>query len=102
MPKRTELGKEPERKAKKLLQSEEMKKFFEAIESERERKRNAFRKAVGALSGSSPLLKAEVCLRFWADDLPQWGNLEAVVYFASRGEDCTPFKRTISTLWREA
>jgi hypothetical protein len=102
MSKGTKQPKKREGEIKKVLQSEEIRKLFDAIEKEQEQERSAFRGVVDALRNSSPLLRAEGCLRFWADRLTEWADLEAVVYFASRGHDCTALKRTILTMWREA
>lgn len=102
MSKRTKQPKTREGEIKKVLQSEEIRKLFDAIEKEQEQERSAFRGVVDALRNSSPLSRAEGCLRFWADRLTEWGDLEAVVYFASRGHDCTALKRTILTMWRDA
>ena len=80
----------------------DLNKVLAALQEQLERERAAFRKVVDSLRSSAPLLRAEGCLRFWAEGLAEWGDHEAVVYLASRGNDPAAITRTILTNWREA
>src|SRR5262249_17719535 len=79
----------------------DLNKVLAALQEQLERERAAFRKVVDSLRSSAPLLRAEGCLRFWAEGLAEWGDHEAVVYLASRGNDPAAITRTILTNWRE-
>jgi hypothetical protein len=93
MPKKRTISKSRQRDLNKVLA---------ALQEQLERERAAFRKVVDSLRSSAPLLRAEGCLRFWAEQLAEWGDHEAVVYLASRGNDPAAITRTILTNWREA
>ena len=54
------------------------------------------------LRNATPLQKAEGYLRFWAERIAEWGDLEAVVYLLSRGNDCSSIIRKIQANWHEA
>src|SRR6516164_5272288 len=92
----------PKRKTGKKRGHKEFQELFDALEQQIERERTAFRETVESLRNSAPILRAEGCLRFWAERLEEWGDHEAVIYLASRGHDCTSITRTILANWREA
>jgi hypothetical protein len=73
-----------------------------AMEEERKRERAAFRGTVDQFRAAPPIARAEACLRFWAERLKQWGDHEAVVYFMSRGNDCSSIIREMQFNWRAA
>jgi hypothetical protein len=77
-------------------------KVLAALQEQVERERSAFRKVVDSLRTAAPLLRAEGCLRFWAERPIEWGDHEAVVYLASRGNNVAATTRTVLTNWREA
>lgn len=53
-------------------------------------------------SGASGLEKAHGFLAACASHIEQFAEQEAVVYLASRGEDCTRYAKTIREFWRKA
>jgi hypothetical protein len=92
----------PKRRTESKSQKVDPAKALAALQELRERERRAFRKVVDSLRSSTPLLRAEGCLRFWAERLWEWGDHEAVVYLASRGNNCAAITSSILTDWREA
>src|ERR1700730_11343957 len=92
----------PKKKLENKRREADLKKVLLAIEEQQKRERTAFRKSVDSLRNSPPVLRAEGCLRFWAERLAEWGDHEAVIYLASRGNDCASITRTILANWRQA
>jgi hypothetical protein len=76
-------------------------KLLATIQARQDAERLAFRNLVESLKGGTPVERAEGCLRFWADGLSEWGDLEAVAYLRSRGQDCSAIIREIQINWRE-
>jgi hypothetical protein len=72
------------------------------LSQERSRKWALFSAAVEEQRGASPLQRAEGLLRFWAAQLAEWGDHEAVVYLVSRGADPKQYVGHILADWREA
>ena len=92
----------PKKRTKSKIRRADPTKVLAALQDQQERERSAFRKVVDSLRTAAPLLRAEGCLRFWAERLGEWGDHEAVVYLASRGNNVAATIPTILTNWREA
>jgi hypothetical protein len=90
------------KKPKRAADDPHFKAILDAIQAKRDEERLAFRNAVDAVKDAPPLIRAEACLRFWAERMQEWGDHEAVVYLISRGNDCSRIIRGIQVNWREA
>lgn len=79
-----------------------IKELTAMLAEERRRKRALFSAAVEEQRGGSALQRAEGLLRFWAGQLTEWGDHEAIVYLVSRGADPKEYAGRILADWRDA
>ena len=95
--------KDAQRKSKgKTSKTSSLDDLVAAIEAKRGKQREDYKKAMAALQGLPPIVKAEGWLKFWAQELEDWGDLEAVVYGASRRQIDDAGVRRVLKMWRHA
>jgi len=64
------------------------------------RKQQRSKEFVESVQNLQPLEKAETWLKCIADEGPDYGAQEALVYLVSRGQNCAEFVRDVITAWK--